>query len=125
AGVGFSYQAKVPRDFNYTSSDDEIAELNLQALRSFYRKFPRLLQNTFYLAGESYAGIYVPLLAEQLLDHKFPVNFKGILLGNPLLHHGLLLSSRLKFSLQNRLINLTTHRRVMQACCPVNHTSYR
>ena len=55
---------------------------NYAALSSFYTKFPHLKQNDFYLAGESYAGIYVTLLAVQLLDQHFPVNLKGVLIGN-------------------------------------------
>lgn len=56
-GVGFS---KGERSFY---NDQSTAEDNLQALLAFFKKFPNLKKNDFYISGESYAGIYVPYLA--------------------------------------------------------------
>ena len=36
---------------------------NLRALKDFFSKFPEYLKNKFWLAGESYAGKYIPQLA--------------------------------------------------------------
>lgn len=49
--------------------------LHQAALRDFFAGFPEFENNDFYLTGESYAGIYVPLLAQRLLDDPF-FNFK-------------------------------------------------
>lgn len=40
-------------------------------MKSFYEKFPEYKDNEFYVAGESYAGIYVPLTAYAIVrDNK-------------------------------------------------------
>jgi len=46
-----------------TTNDTQTAIDNLMAVRLFFEKFPNLEGNDFYIAGESYAGIYVPMLA--------------------------------------------------------------
>ncbi len=52
AGVGFSYKA----DGHYDQNDSSTAQLNFDALHSFYKKFPHFAENEFYVTGESYAG---------------------------------------------------------------------
>jgi len=84
AGVGFSYTDNGPEDLN--SSDYKSAVDNLAALKSFFVKFPEYKQNDFYITGESYAGIYVPYLAQKVLVDNIGkvdiINIKGILVGN-------------------------------------------
>lgn len=60
AGVGYSL-ALNPED--YIHSDASTAKDALNAIYVFYEKFSEYLPNDLYLAGESYAGIYVPNLA--------------------------------------------------------------
>jgi carboxypeptidase C (cathepsin A) len=83
AGVGFSYNDnQSEKDLKY---DDEItANDNRNALLDFFNKFPEFKQNDFYIAGESYAGVYVPKLAESILKNSSQINLKGILVGNGL-----------------------------------------
>ncbi|MED6130854.1 Serine carboxypeptidase-like 31 [Stylosanthes scabra] len=56
-------------------------------LHNWFLKFPSYRTRTFYMAGESYAGKYVPELAELIYDRNndpsLHINLKGILLGNP------------------------------------------
>ena len=54
-------------------------------------KFPELKENELYIAGESYAGIYIPYLMNNLdkyitrnAGHSFVPNLKGMLIGNGL-----------------------------------------
>ena len=69
AGVGFSSNTAN----NYTHDDGTVAQDNYRALVVFFAKFPNLLKNDFYITGESYAGIYVPYLADLILTkNKLP-----------------------------------------------------
>jgi len=81
-GVGFSIGPTV------NVSDATVREDNLQALLTFFAKFPSLRSNEFYISGESYAGIYIPHLAEAIYLYNtrtttsIPINLKGIIVGN-------------------------------------------
>jgi len=83
AGVGYSYvdAAEIPE---YT--DESSAADNYEAVKAFFaaEKFADLKDNDVYIAGESYAGIYVPFLAHKILVEKkdTTIKLKGILVGN-------------------------------------------
>lgn len=85
--VGFSY---VDSDLDYEKriNDDIAAQDNLQALLSFFKKFPSMKGIDFYISGESYGGIYVPTLAYNIIQYNKnqpesqKINLKGILVGN-------------------------------------------
>merc|ERR1711865_377021 len=52
----------------------------------FQHKFPELATGPFYIAGESYAGVYIPTLTKELLTDpiaKAVVPLKGIMVGDP------------------------------------------
>jgi len=83
-GVGFSYSDD-PTDYNCT--DDSTAQDNMHAVEKFYDLFPEFKENDLYLTGESYAGVYVPTLAEAIVlaDQKgiyTGATLKGIAVGN-------------------------------------------
>lgn len=80
AGVGFSYSDNLN---DLGSNDTKSGIDNEQAILSFFTKFPELKKNPFYLSGESYAGVYVPILANLLLKDA-GINLKGIIVGNGL-----------------------------------------
>lgn len=89
AGVGYSYC--IDKD-ECKFDDDNSATDNLSALLYFFeKKFPERKQNDLYLSGESYAGIYVPLLAYEIDRYNakwigspnvFKPNLKGFMVGN-------------------------------------------
>lgn len=59
-GVGFSFaQGKF-----LVNNDTWTAQSNLKSLMLLFNRYPWLKSNPFYIAGESYAGIYIPRLAE-------------------------------------------------------------
>jgi carboxypeptidase C (cathepsin A) len=64
-GVGFS---KANKDY-LNSSDTSVAQDNYQALLRFFDKFPNLRDNDLYLTGESYAGVYIPRLADVIISN--------------------------------------------------------
>jgi len=83
ACVGFSYIADYTLPFNDTNT----AQDNLLAVLSWFAKFPGYSNRTFFIAGESYGGIYVPTLAAQIVwyneqNPSSPINLKGIAVGN-------------------------------------------
>lgn len=63
----------------------------IQALYSFYSKFPELKDQDLYLTGEQYAGITVPYMAKIIVeknnDRETPVwqkiKLRGFMLENP------------------------------------------
>ena len=87
AGVGFSIcPDKSECDFDDNNSADD----NLQAVLAILQKFPEINQNDLYIAGESYAGIYVPklvdridkYLSENAATNIYKPNLKGFMVGN-------------------------------------------
>lgn len=68
-------------------NDTTSAEANYQFLESFFEAYPKFREHDFYLTGESYAGIYIPKLVEQILSHPKEESYshralKGIAVGN-------------------------------------------
>lgn len=59
AGVGYSYNT----DLGFVYNDSQTALDNLYAVVDFFRKFPEYVGREFWIAGESYAGKFVPDLA--------------------------------------------------------------
>ncbi|XP_017491636.1 PREDICTED: lysosomal protective protein-like, partial [Rhagoletis zephyria] len=113
AGVGFSYNA----NGQYKTDDKQTAELNFEALKSFFQKFPQYAKNDFYITGESYGGVYVPTLAEKCLDRKFPAPFKGFAVGNGYLDQKLLGNSWLQFVYYHGLVDTPLWEKLVEECC--------
>ncbi|KAI4333073.1 hypothetical protein L6164_017923 [Bauhinia variegata] len=89
AGVGFSYSN---RSSDYaTNGDRKTASDNYKFLVNWLERFPEYKTRDFYIAGESYAGHYVPQLAHTILYHnkkanKIIINLKGIMIGNAVIN---------------------------------------
>lgn len=84
-GAGFSFTRAAA---GYCRSEQQVAEQLYSTLTQFFQLFPELRQNKFFIAGESYAGKYVPALA-YTIHQKNPtapvkINLKGITIGNGL-----------------------------------------
>ncbi|KAG6489772.1 serine carboxypeptidase-like 34 [Zingiber officinale] len=88
-GVGFSY-TNTSSDLNKLG-DAITAEDAYIFLVNWFKRFPRFKSHDFYIAGESYAGHYVPQLSEKIFDEnkivpaKNYINFKGFIIGNALM----------------------------------------
>ncbi|KAK9804123.1 hypothetical protein WJX73_001313 [Symbiochloris irregularis] len=85
AGVGLSYSTN-PAD--YTTDDYQTTQDAYQAILQWFEKYPYFLSHDFYITGESYAGVYVPLISSLVLDGigrgvEPELNFKGYAIGNP------------------------------------------
>ena len=67
-GVGFSYASgDNVTDIYASNTDDNSAQRNVLAVNKFFSLYPEYMSNEFYIAGESYAGIYVPTLAYDIV----------------------------------------------------------
>ncbi|XP_039836694.1 serine carboxypeptidase-like 26 isoform X2 [Panicum virgatum] len=87
-GVGFSYTNKSSDLDNL--NDVFVAEDSYSFLVNWLQQFPEYKDREFYIAGESYAGHYVPQLAELVYERnkdkkeKSYINLKGFIVGNPI-----------------------------------------
>ncbi|CAN6470343.1 unnamed protein product [Victoria cruziana] len=85
AGVGFSYTNTSSN--LYDTGDQRTAEDAYVFLINWLERFPQYKYRDFYIAGESYAGHYVPQLAHLIFKRNQGVqnpivNLKGFLVGN-------------------------------------------
>ncbi|KAL9248282.1 hypothetical protein vseg_021623 [Gypsophila vaccaria] len=83
-GVGLSYSEN---QTVYQTGDVQTARDTHSFLLKWFKRYPEFSQNPFYIAGESYAGIYIPTLAAEIvkgLGAKVNpiINFKGYMIGN-------------------------------------------
>lgn len=72
-GVGFSYSDSQ----SYHLNDDRTADENRAAMENFFSMYPELKSNKLFITGESYAGIYVPTLAEAILNGEADGSYTG------------------------------------------------
>lgn len=65
ACVGFSWS---PNQFDYNNDDAGTAEDKFQALQQFFYQISRIYRlSFFFVTGEFYGGIYVPMPAARIL----------------------------------------------------------
>ncbi|CAJ2652634.1 unnamed protein product [Trifolium pratense] len=88
AGVGWSY-SNTASDYNI--GDASTANDMLLFFLKWYEKFPTYRSRELFLTGESYAGHYIPQLANAILDYNahstgYKFKLKGVAIGNPLLN---------------------------------------
>ena len=88
-GVGFSYcaaQTVTPSAICY-ADDYTTVEANLDALREFLFRYPEYAGRDFYITGESYAGVYGPMLAKAVYESelyaKGELVLQGYAVGDP------------------------------------------
>lgn len=79
--VGFSYcNPGGPAGNGYSCgnwTDERTAQMNALFVERVLQKYPKLAQLKMYIVGESYGGIYVPMVAELLKD-----KIEGIAIGD-------------------------------------------
>lgn len=116
AGVGFS----VAKDISHNWTDVENAQNLLEGVKDFFETFPNLKGREFYISGESYAGIFIPHLAVEILEDKSTtnkVNLAGILIGNaltdPLVDYD---RSLAEFGFWRGLISIETYNKFQKLC---------
>ncbi|EPY50276.1 serine carboxypeptidase [Schizosaccharomyces cryophilus OY26] len=76
-GTGFSYSL----DDNFTSDNEKMAEEFSVFFEKFLTEFPERANDTWYIAGESYAGQYIPYVASKIVEKKL-AHLGGLAIGN-------------------------------------------
>jgi len=88
-GVGFSYCSAQKEGGLCTNTDKFTASTARAAIVDLFEtKFPELRANDFWITGESYAGVYIPTMAYEILEYNkenpaSTVNLKGLAVGDP------------------------------------------
>ncbi|GJN92002.1 hypothetical protein Rhopal_005030-T1 [Rhodotorula paludigena] len=78
-GTGYSYM----QTNSYVHELPEAAQHVIEFLVQFYKIFPEFGNHDTYIAGESYAGQYIPYIADAILaSTRIPTRLKGLLIGN-------------------------------------------
>ncbi|RCI08372.1 hypothetical protein L249_8837 [Ophiocordyceps polyrhachis-furcata BCC 54312] len=82
-GTGFSF---VNTD-SYVKELDEAADQFVVFLTKFFALFPEYQRDDIYMAGESFAGQYIPYIAKAIIDRNAKTarnkwSLKGLLIGN-------------------------------------------
>ncbi|MBA0842951.1 hypothetical protein Goarm_000183 [Gossypium armourianum] len=119
AGVGFSY-TNTTSDL-YTSGDKRTAEDAYVFLVNWLEGFPQYKYRDFYIAGESYAGHYVPQLAQIVYERNKGVqnpviNFKGFMVGNAVTDDYHDFVGTFEYWWTHGLISDSTYRNLQVAC---------
>ncbi|XVF26762.1 hypothetical protein REPUB_Repub14bG0046400 [Reevesia pubescens] len=125
-GAGWSYSNKTS---DYKNGDDSTNKKLLKFIQKWYEKYPDFKSRDLYLAGSSYAGHFVPNLANSLLDYnkkskQSKFNLKGLALGNPLLRGKLDFLARIDFFFSRGLINSKLHQQILKKCNTFDQNNY-
>ncbi|VAH02072.1 unnamed protein product [Triticum turgidum subsp. durum] len=115
AGVGFSY-TNTTSDI-YTSGDNRTAHDSYAFLAKWLERFPHYKYRDVYIAGESYAGHYVPELSQLVHRTSNPaINFKGFMVGNGLIDDYHDYVGTFEFWWNHGLVSDDTYQRLREAC---------
>ena len=81
--TGYSHSSGVPR-----ATQEEYGDDLCESVLQFYKLFPYLKNADLYIGGQSYAGKYVPVLAQKIhslrLKNETDIPLRGIYLGSAL-----------------------------------------
>ncbi|XP_022723833.1 serine carboxypeptidase-like 31 isoform X2 [Durio zibethinus] len=117
-GVGFSY-SNTSTDYDHLG-DEFTAHDAYTFLHKWFLKFPSYRTRNLYIAGESYAGKYVPELAELVHDNnKDPslhIELKGILLGNPETYDAEDWRGLVDYAWSHAVVSDETHKIISESC---------
>ncbi|KAF3603667.1 hypothetical protein F2Q69_00038665 [Brassica cretica] len=117
-GTGFSYSRNQLSD---TPSDTEAAKRVNEFLRKWLVKHPEYFSNPLYVAGNSYSGIVIPAIVQEISNGNDiccepQINLKGYLLGNPLTDSVLDGNARIPFAHGKALISDELYDSMKRSC---------
>ncbi|KAE8704538.1 Serine carboxypeptidase-like 33 [Hibiscus syriacus] len=119
-GVGFSY---TNTSSDLTKLDDAfVAEDAYNFMVNWLQRYPQFKSRDFFISGESYAGHYVPQLAELVHDRnndrrRYPfINLKGFMVGNPVTNDNYDYAGIMDYAWSHSVIPDDLYRRSKQVC---------
>ncbi|MFH4982504.1 hypothetical protein AB6A40_009213 [Gnathostoma spinigerum] len=119
-GTGFSYDTK--NLSGVVVGDDKTAEMNAFALRDFFKIYSEKRKQDFFIAGQSYAAVYIPTLAREivknnLLNENERINLKGVMIGNGLVDTKVLYNSMIPFIYYHGFVDEGNWEKIKEECC--------
>ncbi|XP_034689128.1 serine carboxypeptidase-like 35 [Vitis riparia] len=119
-GVGFSYTNK---SSDLLKLGDRItAEDSHAFLVQWFKRFPSFKSHDFYITGESYAGHYVPQLAELIYERNRKstkdsyINLKGFMIGNAVINGQTDDMGLIEFAWSHAIISDQLYHGIMKEC---------
>ncbi|CAH2073553.1 unnamed protein product [Thlaspi arvense] len=123
-------EAPVGVGFSYTNNSMDLQKLGDQAtaadslafLINWFTKFPEFRSNEFYITGESYAGHYVPQLAELIYDRNKKVtrgsqiNLKGFMIGNAVINEETDMAGLVDYAWSHAIVSDELHNNLHGSC---------
>ncbi|GMI93754.1 serine carboxypeptidase-like 44 [Hibiscus trionum] len=125
-GSGWSYSNT---SGDYRVGDQSTSNDLLAFLLKWFEKYPTFKYRDLYIAGTSYAGHFVPNLANSLLEynsqsHSFKFNIKGVALGNPVLRLKLDLLAEHELYASKGMIPNKLYQKILRHCNRINEDNY-
>ncbi|KAK8300990.1 hypothetical protein V6Z11_D05G428400 [Gossypium hirsutum] len=125
-GSGWSYSNT---SSDYSNGDDSTNKILLTFMQKWYEKYPVFKSKDLYLAGSSFAGHFVPNLANALLDDnkqskQSKFNLKGLVLGNPMLRKKLGDLAKIDFFFSRKMINSSLYNKIKKECNAIDENNY-
>ncbi|PNW80334.1 hypothetical protein CHLRE_07g313164v5 [Chlamydomonas reinhardtii] len=123
AGAGMSYSGRPEVDY-HTDDQYTVADL-VTFLEGLTERYPELATAPFHIAGESYAGVYVPLLAEAVVrankrrkaaGRPQLVQLQGYAVGNPVTDDVLDGNGQMTFAAAMGYVDPPTWAAMREAC---------
>jgi serine carboxypeptidase-like clade 2 len=119
AGVGYSY-SNTTSDY-YNIGDQRTSDDAYTFLVNWLEKFPEYQDRDFFITGESYAGHYIPELANLIVsknraNNATNIKLKGVAIGNADLDDNLTLQASFDYYWMHAMISRKAYRAIKDKC---------
>ncbi|PIA29423.1 hypothetical protein AQUCO_06000057v1 [Aquilegia coerulea] len=117
-GSGFSYSTS---SHGWNSSDTKSAKQTYKFLKKWLDNHPQFSKHPVYIGGDSYAGMVVPIIVQEIatgimMQHKPVINLEGYILGNPVTDAKFDKNSKIPFSHRMALISDELYKLTKRNC---------
>lgn len=117
-GTGFSYSRTLE---GWSSSDMKSSEQSYKFLRNWLIEHPQYLSVPLFIGGDSYAGLYVPLITKKVIEGNTEklepyMNIKGYLVGSPMTDKFIDMNSFVDFAHRLAIISDEIYENAKKSC---------